>query len=58
MKHVKDVLGEAMERLVDRATDAGHPPPAEVVVKLKELGLLKPDNERAITREDLEGEDA
>lgn len=45
MKVLKDVLGSFTERLVDRATNAGHPPPAGVVVSLKERGLLKPDNE-------------
>lgn len=45
MKKLGDILGRYTERLVDRATNTGHPPPAGVVVTLKEHGLLKPDNE-------------
>lgn len=41
----KQSLARFTERLVDRATDAGHPPPADVVLRLKDRGLLKPDNE-------------
>lgn len=55
MQRLRDVLGAATERLVDRATDAGHPPPADVVAKLKERGWLKADNEiPQVTREMLE----
>lgn len=56
MKQLRHILGDAVEGLVDRATNAGNPPPASVVVKLKELGLLRPDNERPVTRADLEDE--
>lgn len=52
------VLGMFTERLVDRATDAGHPPNAGVVLELKERGLLKPDNEvTQVTRDMLEDDD-
>lgn len=58
MKQLKDVLGMFTERLVDRATNAGHPPPAGVVVDLKDRGLLKPDNEiEQVTPEMLEDDD-
>lgn len=57
MKRLKDALGDAVEKMVDRATEAGNPPPAHFVVKMKELGLLRPDNERPITRETLEEDD-
>lgn len=56
MQRLKNVLGDAVEKLVDRATDIGSPPPASVVLRLKELGLLRPDNERPITHESLEDE--
>lgn len=59
MKAIGEILGTFTERLVDKATNAGHPPNAGVVVKLKEYGLLKPDNEvTQVTREMLEGDDA
>ena len=53
-----DVLGRFTERLVDRATNAGHPPNAGVVISLKERGLLKPDNEvERVTPDMLEDDD-
>lgn len=58
MQRLRDVLGVATERIVDRATNAGHPPPADVVAKLKSKGLLKADNEiPQVTREMLDEEE-